>query len=85
MAALDRDRPLLAGPLAPPDPHLPAGRRNWPIAGSSWTAAEIALPYAARHLLFIFSSVYKQMKSFFFSGLFYAALSVQRHRAALRR
>ncbi len=49
---------------------------EWPISGSTWTATEILLPVAA--LVFVFASVPKQMKSFFFSGLAYLALSVQR-------
>ncbi len=49
---------------------------EWPIAGSTWTAPEILLPIGA--LGFVFASVPKQMKSFFFSGLFYVAIAVHR-------
>ena len=49
---------------------------HWPIEQSSWTVAELLLPVGA--LVFIFSSVPKQMKAFFFSGMLYAAISVQR-------
>jgi serine/threonine protein kinase len=49
---------------------------HWPIAESSWTVAEVLLPVGA--LTFVFASVPKQMKPFFFSGMLYAAISVQR-------
>jgi hypothetical protein len=49
---------------------------EWPVMGSAWTAPEILLPIGA--LGFVFASVPKQMKSFFFSGLFYVAIAVQR-------
>jgi hypothetical protein len=49
---------------------------HWPIGDSGWTVAELLLPLGA--LIFIFSSVPKQMKPFFFSGMLYAAISVQR-------
>ncbi len=42
--------------------------------GGSWTLFEVLLPAGA--IFFVFASVSKQMKSFFFSGLFYIALSV---------
>ncbi|HET6248012.1 MAG TPA: hypothetical protein VFE47_09975 [Tepidisphaeraceae bacterium] len=49
---------------------------HWPIPGTSWTIAELILPLAS--LSFVFISVPKQMKSCFFSGLLYSAISVQR-------
>ncbi|HEY2587531.1 MAG TPA: serine/threonine-protein kinase [Tepidisphaeraceae bacterium] len=49
---------------------------QWPIGATGWTVPELILPVAA--LAFVFISVPKQMKSFFFSGLFYAAIAVQR-------
>jgi serine/threonine protein kinase len=49
---------------------------NWPIGVTGWTVPELLLPAAA--LAFVFASVPKQMKSFFFSGLFYTAIAVQR-------
>jgi hypothetical protein len=49
---------------------------QWAIPSSSWTLAELLLPLGA--MTFVFASVPKQMKSFFFSGLFYLAISVQR-------
>ena len=64
--------------LAPSHLLIPIWRLEdtWPIFGRSWTFAELLLPCVA--LLFVFASVPKQMKSFFFSGLFYVAISVQR-------
>ncbi|HVT88401.1 MAG TPA: serine/threonine-protein kinase [Tepidisphaeraceae bacterium] len=64
--------------LAPSHILIPVLRleNDWPIFASSWTAAEILLPLGA--LGFIFASVPRQMKSFFFSGLVYLAISVQR-------
>lgn len=49
---------------------------QWAILPSSWTLAELLLPVGA--MVFVFASVPKQMKSFFFSGLFYLGISVQR-------
>jgi len=49
---------------------------EWAVLPGNWTVAELLLPFGA--LFFIFISVPKQMKSFFFSGLFYMAVSVQR-------
>ena len=49
---------------------------EWAVLPGNWTVAEILLPLGA--LFFIFISVPKQMKSFFFSGLFYMAVSIQR-------
>ncbi|MBN1766748.1 MAG: DUF2157 domain-containing protein [Sedimentisphaerales bacterium] len=51
-------------------------RHKWSVAWlpAGWTLSELLLPVCA--LFFIFASVPKQMKSFFFSGLFYVALSV---------
>ncbi len=49
-----------------------AGRGD--ILWGDWTVSEIALTVGA--LLFILASVPKQMKSFFFSGIFYFALSI---------
>jgi serine/threonine protein kinase len=48
-------------------------KTEWPLGGG-WYLPEILLPAGA--LAFIFASVPKQMKSFFFSGLGYLALSV---------
>lgn len=48
---------------------------EWPIGTTSWTGAELLLPAGA--LVFVFASVPKQMKSFFFSGLAYLALAVE--------
>jgi len=64
--------------LAPSHLLIPILRleNQWPIAGTSWTFAEIVLLIAA--LIFVFTSVPKQMKSFFFSGLFYLAISIWR-------
>jgi hypothetical protein len=64
--------------LAPSHLLVPLMRleNHWPIEQSSWTVAELLLPVGA--LVFIFSSVPKQMKPFFFSGMLYAAISVQR-------
>jgi serine/threonine protein kinase len=64
--------------LAPSHLLIPILRleNQWPIAGTSWTLAEIILPIGA--LFFVFASVPKQMKSFFFSGLFYLAISLWR-------
>lgn len=63
--------------LAPSHILIPVLRleNQWPLMGS-WTAAEILLPLIA--LGFAFASVPRQMKSFFFSGLFYIAIAVQR-------
>lgn len=49
---------------------------DWAVAGTSWTISEVLLLLGA--LGFIFASVPRQMKSLFFSGLFYLAISVQR-------
>ncbi|MCK4623812.1 MAG: protein kinase [Phycisphaerae bacterium] len=49
---------------------------EWAVLPAGWTVPELLLPIGA--LCFIFASVPKQMKSFFFSGLFYVAVSVQR-------
>ena len=49
---------------------------EWAVLPGNWTVAEVLLPLGA--LFFIFISVPKQMKSFFFSGLFYMAVSIQR-------
>ncbi len=49
---------------------------DWPIMSTNWTVPEVILPLAA--LAFVFASAPKQMKSFFFSGLFYLAIAVQR-------
>ena len=49
---------------------------EWAVLPAGWTVPEIVLPLAA--LAFVFAAVPKQMKSFFFSGLFYVAVSVQR-------
>jgi serine/threonine protein kinase len=48
-------------------------RHDWPIANTSWDVYEILLPALA--LTFVFTSVPRQMKSFFFSGLGYCALA----------
>lgn len=63
--------------LAPTHLLLPVLRLEdqWPIAGSSWTIPELVLPVTA--LAFLFAAVPKQMKSLFFSGLFYLAISMQ--------
>ena len=47
---------------------------SWHILPQGWTIAELVLPAGA--LFFVFVSVPKQMKSFFFSGLFYTAAAV---------
>lgn len=44
------------------------------VLTGNWTLFELLLPAGA--IFFVFASVPKQMKSFFFSGLFYVALSV---------
>lgn len=64
--------------LAPSHLLIPVLRleNDWPLFASAWTLPELLLPIVA--LAFIFASVPKQMKSFFFSGLFYTAVSVQR-------
>jgi hypothetical protein len=64
--------------LAPSHLLIPILRleNQWPIGATTWTFAEIILPIAA--LVFVFTSVPKQMKSFFFSGLFYLAISIWR-------
>ena len=49
---------------------------DWAIRASMWTVPEILLPIGA--IGFVFAAVPKQMKSFFFSGLFYMAIAVQR-------
>jgi len=49
---------------------------EWAVLPAGWTVPEIILPLAA--IAFVFAAVPKQMKSFFFSGLFYVAVSVQR-------
>ena len=49
---------------------------EWAVLPCGWTIPELLLPIVA--LCFVFASVPKQMKSFFFSGLFYVAVSVQR-------
>ena len=63
--------------LAPTHLLLPILRleNQWPITGSAWTVPELVLPVAA--LSFVFAAVPKQMKSLFFSGLFYLAISTQ--------
>ncbi len=48
----------------------------WAASPADWTLPQILLPLAA--LGFVFGSVPKQMKSFFFSGLFYAGAGIQR-------
>jgi serine/threonine protein kinase len=48
-------------------------KTEWPLGGG-WYLPELLLPAGA--LAFIFASVPKQMKSFFFSGLGYLALAV---------
>jgi serine/threonine protein kinase len=64
--------------LAPSHILIPILRleNDWAVAGSSWTIPEFLLLLGA--LGFIFASVPRQMKSLFFSGLFYLAISVQR-------
>lgn len=64
--------------LAPSHVLIPVLRLEdqWPLWGSTWTAPELLLPVGA--LAFIFLSVPRQMKSFFFSGLLYLAIAVQR-------
>ena len=47
---------------------------TFPLLPEGWTLSELALLLGA--LFFVFASVPKQMKSFFFSGLFYVAVSV---------
>jgi serine/threonine protein kinase len=53
---------------------LLAIEREGMTLADNWTLMEVLLPAGA--IFFIFASVPKQMKSFFFSGLFYVALSV---------
>lgn len=48
----------------------------WAILPGNWTLPQLLLPLGAT--CFIFASVPKQMKSFFFSGLFYVGVGVQR-------
>jgi len=48
--------------------------RAWAILPDDWSIPELVLPAAA--LAFVFASVPKQMKSFFFSGLGYFAVGV---------
>jgi len=64
--------------LAPTHILLPLLRleNEWPLGASGWTIPEALLPLGA--LAFVFASVLRQMKSFFFSGLFYLAVGVQR-------
>jgi serine/threonine protein kinase/FtsH-binding integral membrane protein len=47
---------------------------SWSLLPADWTLAELVLPIGA--LFFVFASVPKQMKSFFFSGLFYVAVAL---------
>jgi hypothetical protein len=49
---------------------------QWALLPGGWTVPEVLLPVGA--LAFVFASVPKQMKSFFFSGLAYVAVAVQR-------
>ncbi len=53
---------------------LLALEREGAVLAGTWTLFEVLLPIGA--IFFVFASVPKQMKSFFFSGLFYLALSV---------
>lgn len=48
----------------------------WAVLPGTWTLPQVLLP--AEALCFLFASVPKQMKSFFFSGLFYVGVGVQR-------
>jgi len=53
---------------------------EWAVLPGGWTIPEVLLPIGA--LAFVFASVPKQMKSFFFSGLGYLAVAAQRLTAA---
>ena len=60
--------------LAPVAYFAEMNKWRWSVLGANWTLAELALPAGA--LVFVFGSVPKQMKSFFFSGLFYVAVGI---------
>ena len=60
--------------LAPVVYFMQMARWKWSLLPTGWTLSELVLPIAA--LSFAFASVPKQMKSFFFSGLFYVAVAV---------
>jgi serine/threonine protein kinase len=49
---------------------------EWPLLPYGWTIPEVLLPLGA--MIFVFASVPTQMKSFFFSGLGYLAVALQR-------
>jgi serine/threonine protein kinase len=53
---------------------------EWAVLPWGWTIPEVLLPLGA--LIFVFASVPTQMKSFFFSGLGYLAVALQRITAA---